>query len=370
MVPWIGNTIFIGGLSLMLGAAVVVSSKSQRENSARPVEVRWTPSLNQRACEPGSLLAVFQSRIVRFDHCPVAAASASLCGSYVKPFELVRISAKLTHATCLTPRSVNATIIASTSSANVEALSLYPSSTTTRSSPNVRSAAISTPLVPEHEDRFVHRLETALIVGEVKDPSITERNSEVLADAMLLPTESPMNPNLVGATISRTTRTVKPGDGRLRSLRKSHEFIRLLPDLPVKTRSSNQIPSYPWYWLAAALTIDAEASCPMPYSDSSVSASMTRVQRWFGLRSVSSPMSLTAGNAPPAVRGPFDAENSVETSWPAFGCPTGHRRTTLAVVATAASVRGSSRTAAFPLAAPRRAAPPYTWQAVVSQVVA
>ena len=46
---------------------------------------------------------------------------------------------------------------------------------------------------------------------------------------------------------------------------------------------------------------------------------MIRVQWWFGFLLVPSPpVSSTTGNAPPAVRGPFDAENSVDTTAP-FG---------------------------------------------------
>ena len=45
----------------------------------------------------------------------------------------------------------------------------------------------------------------------------------------------------------------------------------------------------------------------------SASASITRVHRWFGLPGWSSYGSSTEGKLPPAVYGPFDAENSVET---------------------------------------------------------
>ncbi len=97
---------------------------------------------------------------------------------------------------------------------------------------------------------------------------------------------------------------------------------------------------------------------------------MIRVHRWYGLGAVSSPMSVTTGNAPPAVLGPFEAENSVDTIVPAFGCPAGHSRTTLAVAATAASVATCSTLVTLPFGEPRRAAPPYTWHDVVSHVVA
>ncbi len=42
-----------------------------------------------------------------------------------------------------------------------------------------------------------------------------------------------------------------------------------------------------------------------------------RTQRWLGLFAVPSPpASSRTGNDPPAVRGPFDAENSVDTIEP------------------------------------------------------
>ena len=104
---------------------------------------------------------------------------------------------------------------------------------------------------------------------------------------------------------------------------------------------------------------------PSPCCAAKVSASMMRVHRWYGFGAVSSPMSVTTGNAPPAVLGPFDAENSVDTIW-----PDGHFRMTLAVARMAASVATCSTLVVEPFGEPRVAAPPYTWHDVVSQVVA
>ena len=96
---------------------------------------------------------------------------------------------------------------------------------------------------------------------------------------------------------------------------------------------------------------------------------MIRVQRWLGFCGTSSNGSLIAGNVPPAVRGPFDAENSVATM-----APLDDRRTRPAVSATARFVLAHSNVAlplshVPPLAGAaaglaRRAAPPYTWHAV------
>ena len=60
---------------------------------------------------------------------------------------------------------------------------------------------------------------------------------------------------------------------------------------------------------------------------------MTRVQRCKGLAGSASAGSSTAGNDPPAVRGPLDAENSVDTIRPVDG----QRRTLPAVAPIAAS---------------------------------
>src|SRR5690606_14645886 len=105
---------------------------------------------------------------------------------------------------------------------------------------------------------------------------------------------------------------------------------------------------------------------PRPYRDMSASASITRVHRWFGLPGWSSYGSSTEGKLPPAVYGPFDAENSVETI-----APPGHRRTTDAVSAIARSVLACSRwTELAVVALTRTADPPYTWHADVSHVEA
>ncbi len=70
---------------------------------------------------------------------------------------------------------------------------------------------------------------------------------------------------------------------------------------------------------------------------------MTRVQRCSGLAGSASAGSSTAGNEPPAVRGPLDAENSVDTIRPVDG----QRRTLPAVAAIAASVSSCSRDVAL-----------------------
>lgn len=134
--------------------------------------------------------------------------------------------------------------------------------------------------------------------------------------------------------------------------------------------SLNQMPSYCWYWLAAASTIDAEVTEPSPYLDARSSASSTRVHLWFRLFVIASAGSSTGGNAPPAVRGPFDAENSVATTDPERGVPGFQRRITPAVSAMAVSVVAYSRGARDPPAIDRNPAPPYTWHDWVSQVLA
>ena len=81
---------------------------------------------------------------------------------------------------------------------------------------------------------------------------------------------------------------------------------------------------------------------------------MMRVHSWSGLGSTSSNGSFTAGNDPPAVRGPFDAENSVDTR--SF-VPL-HTRTSPAVAAIAALVRACSTGVNPELVAPPRVAAP------------
>jgi hypothetical protein len=201
---------------------------------------------------------------------------------------------------------------------------------------------------------FVTNLPTSVsIVNDANVPSVTLVNSS-LADS---PTESPIRATFVPSVSRVITRMVNPGDGSPWSRRKSHAFIRVVrPFDPVSTMSLNQMPSYCRYWLAAASVIDAAATVPNPYLVARSSASRIRVQRWLGLREVPSPGTSSRGaNTPPAVRGPFDAENSVETTE-----PFGQRRTTPAVAAIAWSVRKSSTSVTAPVATGRVAAPPYT----------
>jgi hypothetical protein len=102
----------------------------------------------------------------------------------------------------------------------------------------------------------------------------------------------------------------------------------------------------------------------MPYRDMTASASITLVQRWSGLPGWSSKGSSTDGNEPPAVRGPFEAEYSVDTIE-----PSGQRRTTPAVSWIALSVLVcSDRTELAVEALTLTAAPPYTWHDEVSHV--
>ncbi len=174
----------------------------------------------------------------------------------------------------------------------------------------------------------MNRLTSVSTVSDANVPSVRVVNSS-FADS---PTESPITATVVPSESRVTTRTVNPGDGSPCSPRKSHAFIRfVVPFDPVSTMSLNQMPSYCWYWLAPASTIDAEVTEPSPYFAASASASNTRVQRWLGLFPIASAGSSMAGNTPPAVRGPFDAENSVDTM---LAVPF-HIRTTPAVAAIA-----------------------------------
>ena len=105
------------------------------------------------------------------------------------------------------------------------------------------------------------------------------------------------------------------------------------------------------------------------------SPSMMRVQRWLGFCATSSKGSLIAGNVPPAVRGPLEAENSVDTM-----APLDERRIRPAVSATPRFVLTHSNVALPPshtpplavaaVAVARRAAPPYTWHDCESHVAA
>jgi hypothetical protein len=85
--------------------------------------------------------------------------------------------------------------------------------------------------------------------------------------------------------------------------------------------------------------------------------SSTRLQRTKGLKSVWSPGSSTAGKFTPAVRAPFDDENSVDTG--TVGAA-GRTRIMRAVSRIARSVLACSLFVAAALADGRLAAPPYT----------
>src|SRR5687768_5328486 len=86
------------------------------------------------------------------------------------------------------------------------------------------------------------------------------------------------------------------------------------------------------------------------------------VQLWFGFDAVSSPSSVTTGNTPPAVMPPVEDENSVRAT-----APVDVRRILPAVSLIARFVRLSSATVE-PLIV--WLIPAYTWQVVVSHVLA
>ena len=98
-------------------------------------------------------------------------------------------------------------------------------------------------------------------------------------------------------------------------------------------------------------------SSPTPKAVAIVVPLTDWLQSWYG--DAESPSSRTAGNVPPLLKPPVDELNSARTIAPAE-----FRSTTSAVAAMATSVRRSS------IEAPFVPAPPYTWHAVVSQVLA
>ena len=210
---------------------------------------------------------------------------------------------------------------------------LYPNSTTASSVLTGTAAAACTPL-GDGGVLVMKRLSRTSTTSAGNVPSVKIRNSEFVAPAIELPTESPIRAT-DDVTLSRVMmRTLNPGDGKPWVPRKSQAGMRRVPAVPARTMSLNQIPSNCWLTVDAASTIVAPVNVPRPYWAASVSASRILVQRWLGLLAVASPGSSTGGNAPPAVRGPFDAENSVDTM-----APLGQTRTTPAVARIAWSVR-------------------------------
>jgi len=123
---------------------------------------------------------------------------------------------------------------------------------------------------------------------------------------MLTPTESPMNDSRAEvATLRVIGNSSNPGDGSPNALRKSHAVAS---SAPLRTTLLAQTPSNvdPSSW-----TVAMPLPSGSPYLVAIASASMMRVHVCSGLPGTSSHGSSTAGNDPPAVRGPFEAENSV-----------------------------------------------------------
>ena len=113
--------------------------------------------------------------------------------------------------------------------------------------------------------------------------------------------------------------------------------------------------------VATAFALDS------PYREITESASISRVHWCNGLSATSSNGSAIDGNVPPAVCGPFEAENSVVTM---LFVPF-QTRTFPAVWSIAAFVRTCSTDVGDDDAAPPRvAAPKYTWHELVSHVEA
>ena len=178
-------------------------------------------------------------------------------------------------------------------------------------------------------------------------PSVRMRSVDVSSAATLTPTESPMNENAPEPVTPRVTgMRSNPCDGKPSSLRSDRTLV--VRGHPV--RSLFQMPSKAGTGSGA---VPMPPTFDVPHHDASQSASIRRVHRWSGLSGTSSYGSSTAGNEPPAVRGPLDAENSVETIAPAVV-----RRTTVAVSTIAWSVSECSRTTGVAFGDTRVAAPP------------
>src|SRR4029079_14847304 len=198
--------------------------------------------------------------------------------------------------------------------------SLSPSWTTTRSVPIGQVLAADT---PSGIDPPCVRRDTMLShVADPNTPSTSTRNSEASVSETLTPTESPMNDKRFDVVTPRMIgNSSNPGDGRPNALRKSQAVAS---SAPLRTTLLAQIPAKlePLSW-AVAMSLPLGS----PYLEAIASASMIRVHVWSGLPGTSSQGSSTAGYEPPAVRGPLEAENSVDTSTPLL------MRTTVAVSA-------------------------------------
>ena len=191
----------------------------------------------------------------------------------------------------------------------------------------------------------MHRFVAASYSAVVKTPSSSAGSSEVVPSDMLSPTESPMNRiEFDDATSRLIARIVKPCDGNPYDERKSSALNTIEPFSPaIRTRLSQT----PTNGVVGSGSVDAAVIVPRPNALPTRSASTIRVHRWLGLAATSSAGSSTDGNVPPAVRGPFDAENSV-----AAMVPFENRRTRFAVSAMARLVFAHSNGRVSALARP------------------